>query len=615
MTHVEHKNVEHKNVEHKNVAHFIARQLLAEQATVFGVVGNGNIHIVSDFHRAGGRYISTRHEAGAVAAADAFYRATGTIAVATSTYGPGFSNALTPLSEAHAARIPLVYITADAPAAGLRPIDIDQRAIAAAMGLQSVVVTEEHCADVQQAADLVAEAFNTARRTSLPVVVFVPFDLVVREGDLADPGTVGAGQPTDREAREDPESVAVAGRAEMRRTQWAVVNAPDTEAAGNQNTVRTIVDNTDEFIQSLADELRAAHRPLIVVGRGAVESGVCSQIDELAAALGALTCTTVMARSSVDPHWNLGVAGGFAHRGRLETFRSADLVLVLGASLNKLQTRAGTLFGDGARVVRIDSNPLHRPFVTVDSDLRAPLEQAIPHLLAAVADGATDVPAGTWRDQLGALPPEETEELDPGCFNEVASDGKLDPRFVLRRLNALLPPRRSVVTDGGHFLGWVPKYVDAPDPYSTVLVGTAVMTIGLGLSSGVGVAAARPESFTALISGDGGTLMGLADAQPFLAEVGNSAGGGALIVLNDAAYGAEVHQYARKGLELDPMEVPDVSFAAAGAPFGVEGITITSPEELADGGALATFLEQHRGEAVIVDVKISREPIADFLRE
>lgn len=136
------------HVEHKNVAHFIARQLLAEQATVFGVVGNGNIHIVSDFHRAGGRYISTRHEAGAVAAADAFYRATGMIAVATSTYGPGFSNTLTPLSEAHAARIPLVYITADAPAAGLRPIDIDQRAIAAAMGLQSVVVTEEHCADV-----------------------------------------------------------------------------------------------------------------------------------------------------------------------------------------------------------------------------------------------------------------------------------------------------------------------------------------------------------------------------------------------------------------------------------------------------------------------------------
>ncbi|HIW94932.1 MAG TPA: hypothetical protein H9867_00360 [Candidatus Corynebacterium gallistercoris] len=589
----------------------MARQLIAEQATVFGVVGNGNIHIVSDFHRAGGRYVSTRHEAGAVAAADAYFRATGRVAVATSTYGPGFSNALTPLSEAQAARIPLVYITADAPASGLRSIDIDQRAIAEALGLESVVVTEEHRRDVRLASQLVAEAFATARSTCRPVVIFVPFDLMVAEGAVG-----------------DPEHVAVAGSAEIQRRQWTLAGdgagggagagvdvgvgagaEGEYPAIGSAPGTRS-GENTDEQLGELAERINSAERPLFLVGRGAVDTGVAGQIDALAARVGALTATSVMARSSVDEEWNLGIAGGFAHRGRLELFRAADLVVVFGASLNKLQMRAGTLFGEGAHVVRIDNEPYHKPFIAVDTEITEDLRTAVAHL-----SGTVEACDGGWRAEVGQLPVEETEELDPGCFAQVADDGRLDPRHVLRRLDALLPAQRSVVTDGGHFLGWVPKYMSAPDPRGTILVGTAVMTIGLGLSSGVGVAAARPDHYTALISGDGGSLMGLSDLQPFLHTVDNNPAGGALIVLNDAAYGAEVHQYATKGLDLSPMEVPAVDFAAAGAPFGVPGITVTTPEELEDGGALAQFLAEHEGQAVIVDVKISRLPVADFLKE
>lgn len=139
------------------------------------------------------------------------------------------------------------------------------------------------------------------------------------------------------------------------------------------------------------------------------------------------------------------------------------------------------------------------------------------------------------------------------------------------------------------------------------------MTIGLGLASATGVAVARPDRFTALISGDGGTQMALADLGPFFAAAHGA--GGALVVMNDSAYGAEVHQYAPKGLAADPMLLPNVNFAEMGRAFGVDGLRVTEPEQLLPGGDVARFLEAHHGTACILDVQISRLPVADFLKE
>ncbi|WP_282939234.1 thiamine pyrophosphate-binding protein [Corynebacterium auriscanis] len=596
------------------VAEVLADYLVRQDVAAFGVVGNGNIHMVSAMVATGGKYTAVRHEAGAVAAADAYYRASGTVAVATTTYGPGFSNALTPLTEAHTARVPLVYVTADIPTTGPRPIDINQRGVLDALGIRYITLTLDNVADIMP------EAFSWARRHSAPVVVMVAHDLCDRVvPDSALPNA----------AVTDPASAE----------NKALVGAVSTPAANSQLTTAAA-----SHLGQLADQLRHAHRPLFVIGRGAVESGTQHDILHLADTLGALVCTTAWATNCVETEWSLGIAGGFAHRGRLELFRAADLVVVCGASLNKLQSRGGHLFGADATLVRIDSAPSPGGFIQPDQEIQADLAEAVPMLLCELGTQAeqphsassaetpcpadatlmTDTPsdsATTWRDTIGKLPECESEELDPGCFAEVDStDGRLDPRFVLRRLDELLPQQRSIVTDGGHFLGWVPKYLTGPDHHGLVLVGSAIMTIGLGLPSAVGVAAARPERFTALITGDGGCLMAAADVESFLrAEPSESHAGRGVIILNDAAYGAEVHQYSPKGLHVEPMLLDEVQFAQLGAPFGVEGITITAPEQLAEGGELAQFLarkfDEEPNPRFVVDVRISRGPVADFLKE
>ena len=594
------------------IAEVIAHTITERGATTFGLVGNGNIHIISELIRRGGKYVGMRHESGTVAAADAYYRATGRIAVASTTYGPGFTNSLTALSEALAARIPLVYVAGTEPYVEgrfqRRPIDVDTHELLVALGVPDFLALPMNIGATLK------EAFTIAEERSIPVVLSVPHNLV--------------DAPVDLEIHNYPRT---------QLNEWVgAVGAPVRPVGTAQGAKPIVANAVSETMAGIArvvvNRLRASARPLILAGRGVIESGTEAAVTRLGDSVGALFSTTVMARGAVPQEWSLGISGGFAHHGRLEAFHSADTVLVLGAGLNALQTRKGTIFSPDAHIIRIDrdlaSEYARTPFIPVTEQAELDLADFMPAVMqvldeetgsnnrpVASSDGEHSEHAPTWRETIGRIPQAESEDLDPGCFAEMGTDGRLDPRHVLRRLNTLLPSERSIVTDGGHFLGWVPKYMDSPDSRSTVLVGGAVMTIGLGASSATGVAAARPDRFTVLLTGDGGLQMASADMAPFLDTLRASDAGGVLVVFNDAAYGAEIHQYAVKGLDERPMLLNEVDFASAGQPFGVPGLTVTTPEQLADGGEVQNFLREHAGSACILDVKISRVPVADFLKE
>ena len=97
----------------------VVADVVAERAGhLFGLMGNGNAHLISRLTRRGFPFTSARHDAATVAMADAYHRATGDVAAATTTYGAGFTNAYTTLAEARMARIPLVLVVGDAPSSG-----------------------------------------------------------------------------------------------------------------------------------------------------------------------------------------------------------------------------------------------------------------------------------------------------------------------------------------------------------------------------------------------------------------------------------------------------------------------------------------------------------------
>ncbi|WP_421741595.1 thiamine pyrophosphate-binding protein [Cellulomonas sp.] len=539
------------------VSAHVAVTLAAHVDHVFGVMGNGNAYFLDALTcQTDARFVAVRHEAGAVVAADAFHRSSGRLAAATTTYGAGFTNTLTALAEAVQAHVPLVLVVGDEPTSGPRPWDVDQIAMASAVGARTYTVGRT------DAAATTVIAVEHALTYRVPTVLAIPYDVA----------TLDTGPVPETPTPRLPPPLAVRGAF------------------------------ADGVVREIATALSAARRPLLLAGRGAWEAGAGEALGALADATGALTTTTALGRG-VFPRaeFDLGVSGGFGARGAMELVREADVAVVVGASLNQFTMRFGDLFAPGCRVFQVDVAPAAtHPHVGlyVRGDAAVVTEAILKEL-----DGAT--PSG-WRESVDLA---VARRQEPG--DGTAADGRLDPRSAAARLAELLPEDRVVVSDGGHFLGWSNMYWPVAAPDRMVMVGTAFQAIGLGFPSVVGAALARPEATVVLTTGDGGGLMALSDLESAVRVAG---GRGIAVVWNDGAYSAEMHLYGRKGLAREPMLIPDVDFAGVATALGAQGVAVRTVEDL---DALTRWRARPETDRpfLLLDLRVSGTVVAPFWEE
>lgn len=526
---------------------------------VFGVMGNGNAHFLDALERSTDvAFTAVRHEAGGVVAADAYHRASGRLAAATATYGAGFTNTLTALAEAVQAHVPLVLVVGDEPTSGPRPWDVDQIAMASAVGARTYTVGRA------DAAATTVIAIEHALTYRVPTVLAIPYDVAARD----------AGPVPEAPEPRLPAPLVPAG----------------PFAAG--------------AVADLASALAGAKRPFLLAGRGAWISGAGQALGQLADAVGALTASTALGRG-VFPRseFDLGVTGGFGAEGAMALVREADVAVVFGASLNQFTMRFGDLFAPGTRVFQVDVAPA-ATHPHVGGFVRGDAAVVANELVAAlVANEAT--PSG-WRESVD-VPRARRYDLGDG----IAPDGRLDPRSVASRIGELLPEDRVVVSDGGHFIGWANMYWPVSSPDRMMMVGTAFQSIGLGFPSVAGAALAQPTSTIVLTSGDGGGLMALADLETAVRVAG---GRGLAVVWNDAAYGAEVHLYGLKGLAEGPMRIPEVDFAALAAGVGAEGVVVRTMSDLDRLASWAAEPEASR-RFLLLDCRISGAVVAPYQQE
>jgi acetolactate synthase-1/2/3 large subunit len=537
-----------------HVAHAIADHI----SDVFGLMGNGNAYFLDAIEQqTEARFTAVRHEQGSVLAADAYYRASGRIAAATTTYGPGFTNTLTALAEAAQAQTPLVLVVGDAPTTGHRPWDVDQTGLATAVGVQTFTVGEA------DAAATTIHAIERALHHRTPVVLAIPYDLAAREAGAL------------------PEAT------EVRHSKLIAPTGPAAEAV----------------LDEIASALGGAKHPLLLAGRGAWLSGAGEALGALADATGALTASTALGRGVFPAaEFDLGVTGGFGAPGAMELFHQADVVVVFGAGLNQFTMRFGELLATETRVFQVDikTTPTH---ARVDGYLLADARLAAEALIERMASETVHTP---WRERVDVA---SAKRYDLG--SEFGPDGRLDPRAAAARLAELLPQDRVVVSDGGHFIGWANMYWPVASPDRMIMVGTAFQTIGIGWPSVVGAALARPEQTIVLTSGDGGGLMALADLESAVRVAG---GQGMAVVWNDAAYGAEINLYGIKGLDKGPMLIPEVNFAALAEAVGAEGVIARSLADLERVGQWANEDATSR-RFLLVDLRICGTIISPYQEE
>jgi thiamine pyrophosphate-dependent acetolactate synthase large subunit-like protein len=532
--------------------------------TVFGLMGDGNLRFVTHLiDKLGMVYVAARHENAAVAMADGFARVSGGIGVCTVTQGPGLTNALTALTEAAKGGTPLLLVAGDTPTGARRHNqDIDQRAVVAALGIATARVRGPATAQAD-----VHAALQRALVESRPVVLSVPTDV-----------------------------------------QELEVTTPYRPPAALRSVAATLPDPLT--VTAAAKLIAASQRPLIVAGRGAVRAAACAELEALAARIGALLATTAPAKGLFEGNpFDLGIAGGFATPVGAELMGQADLVLAFGASLNDWTTRAGDLFATSAHVVHCDVDQavigkLTRADLPIIGDARATAAALLDELAGrglARAGFRTDAVA----QALARYSPHD--EIERATVPDNAGlAGRADPRAIMLALDVLLPMSRTVAIDSGHFMGFPSTFLRVPDAAGWVFAQD-FQSVGLGLGNAIGAALARPDRTAVLIIGDGGLMMALGELEtavrhrvPLL-----------VVVLNDAAYGAEVHALQVLGLPHAHAHFRDADFAALATALGARAATVSGPAEL---GQIRSWLDQPDG-PFLVDCKVDVTVRGDWLEE
>jgi acetolactate synthase-1/2/3 large subunit len=540
-------------------------QALADEGVkvAFGVVGNGNFLAVAGLMAAGARYVAARHEGGAIAMADAYYRATGDVAVCTTTYGPGLTNAATGLAEAVKHRSGVLLLSGDQPTSGPRPIDIDQGAFAAALGARTVRVT-----DPATVRGTVARALELARGGPCLVVLSLPANLL------------GADVPDQR-------------------GQPACSGVARTSPGPGLHPVPAACQ-----VDAALDVLASARRPLLLAGLGAYRSGAAQPIAALADRLGALLTTTVMVDGLYrDSPWCLGICGGFASPRAARIMGDADVIVAFGASLNDFTLHGGMLLDPDATLVQVDLDAA--PTVSrVDLCVTGDAAQIAGVLLDGVR--ARGLVASSWRDEMAAEIGRASWEHEP--YDDASTVSRIDPRSLSLALAGLLPAKRTLVMDGGHFVGWPAMYWPSADPSALVFTGAAFQTIGLGFAGAVGAAVGRTDRTTVVALGDGGALMGLPELETLI-RVSRSA---LVVIFNDAAYGAEVHMYRPLVTDTSPATFGDTDFAAVARSFGARSATIRTVADLA---GLRAWREAGCHGTYLLDCKVVPDVVAKYLSD
>lgn len=516
---------------------------------VFGVVGSGNFVPTAALIAAGATYCGARHESAATSMADAHWRTTGKVAVCSVHQGPGLTNALTALAEAAKSKVPLLVIAGATSAGALRSnFYLDQQAIAATAGC----ATEQLYGPDTVAADT-TRAYRRAQDEQRPVLLDMPLNIQ---------STISREQVTPRILR------------------------PDIRITPHE-----------DLLDDLAERLLCAQHPLIIGGQGAWRSGADESLIQLADATGARLATTAMAKGMFDTSpWSVGIAGGFSTDVAVDTLENADLILAAGASLTTWTTRGDTIFREGDTVVQIDRNP-------AALGLNAHVEIPIVGDVDTTARALLDRVSGRQPTSLFRHAPVPEADLTYAD----AKTGAAHPGRLTARLEYLLPTERTVVVDGGHFIGWPVRDLSVPDPAGLVFTSAGFQSIGLGMGSAVGAAVARPDRTTVLTVGDGGFLMGISELEtmvrlrlPIL-----------LAVYNDSAYGAEVHHFRDHGSGMELITFPETDIAAIGRGVGATSYTVRSVEDL---DIITSWLSDPAG-PLVLDMRIDPAVVGPWAQQ
>lgn len=523
--------------------------------TLFGLLGDGQMtwwSAIAKYPQL--KIVDVRDEGCAVTMAEGWAMATGKVGVASATQGPGLARMTTALIVAARSRTPIVVYTSKTSLNNDHVVQyMNQDQLVTATGAGYIEVLKPSYAE-----SAVRDAFYRARRESRPIVLCVPLDVQQMECDA------------------DGDDYR-----------------PSSEMFSGQQAIRPAV----ERLAEAAGIIKAAKKPVIVLGRGAMSPAAQDAASQLAGRIGALIATTLVAKGTLaDADYYVGVSGLFSAREVLQLFEDADCVIAVGARLS-IHTLAGGYLYSKARFIHIDVEP-HMVMGNdrgadcyVQGDAAATLQELVALLERDGAGGRGFHTADVRRILSNAGRDPAEFEIEPGT---------VDPREAVQLLDEKLPPEIHLVSSGNaHACSF--RVMLMKRRRGLQIYCTAFGCIGQALATGVGAALGAGGPLVC-VEGDGSALQNIQELDT-VARLGLKF---LYVVVNDEAYGAEFHKL--RAHHRDPMLsfVRSPDFAGLGRDFGLRGATVRTLDEL--GAAIDEFLAGNG--PMVVDLRISRNVIS-----
>jgi len=539
----------------------LAEAFIAEDVKdIFALLGDGNMHWSNSMVNKGANFTYTRHEHCAVSMAMAYARANDTVGVATVTCGPGLTQIMTALTTAAKARIPIVVF------AGESPISkdwynqvLDQEPFVKACGAEYFSIRHP-----KRIFTTVREVFFKAKNNNQPIVIGVPLDF----------------QESKYEGNEKAKPSKVLG--------WE-----------NQKP-----EPDSNLINKAIDLISNSKKPILLAGLGAIKSDAKKECEEFADKIRALLSTTLPARGFFHDHpFSINLAGGFSSDITREYFNNADLIISAGTSLASHAADAGKLYPN-AKVIQIDLDPkpINQGRVSSHLWIQADVKKAIQKINSEIEKNSKKINTDKdWRDKNKI---DQIKNNLPDAKEFKVKDGYLDPRLVVKELDKVLPKDFFMVNSSGH-CSYYPAHMlgRSNENFLTIREFGA---IGNGLSYSIGAAVAKKNKQVALIDGDGGFYMHVQELETVVRHNIKML----FIILNDEAYGSEIHKLRYDGLSDVGAVFGKSNLENIGQGFGLLSKKINKLEDI----KIAFEEFQKSNKSAIWDIPISDNILSPVMR-
>ncbi len=432
----------------------------AEVDTIFGIPGGAILPAYDPlFDSEKIRHILVRHEQGAGHAAQGYAMVTGKVGVCMATSGPGATNLVTAIADAHMDSVPIVAITGQVPSGAIGSDafqEADIRGITMPITKHSFLVT-----DADEIPLVIAEAFHIASTGRPgPVLVDIAKDALQAQTTFT--------WPTE---------LALPGY------------RPTTRPHGKQ-------------VREAARLIAAAERPVLYVGGGVIKAEASAELKVLAEMTQIPVVTTLMARGAFpDSHeLHLGMPGMHGTVAAVAALQKSDLLISLGARFDDRVTGHLPSFAPLAKIIHADIDPAEisknrTADVPIVGDCREVIADLIATLQKQAAEDGVEGDFAAWKAQMLGI-----KERYPVGYDK--PEKGLAPQTVIERISAIAGPEATYTAGVGQHQMWAAHYVDFERPRQWLNSGGAG-TMGYALPAAMGAQVGLPGTVVWAIDGDG----------------------------------------------------------------------------------------------------------------